>query len=129
MAELKAVAGLQGRLHTIKEAYVKTRQTLEVTDVELARQNTEYTSVLGHLSEEREKHKFRLDEMRETFTCRLQDAEQRVRQAKRLAKDAHEELDAFKMTIEAHRDSLETASSMNGNARKRAREVSRPKLN
>ena len=95
-AMLKAVAYLRGQLHTIKDAYSKTRRTLEVSDVELVRQNTEYTSVLGQLGEERKKDKFKLDEMRETFMRKLQDAEQRARQAGRLAKDAREELDVFK---------------------------------
>ena len=66
---LKAVAYLRGQLHTIKGAYAKTRWTLEVSDVELVRQNTEYTNVLGQLGEERKKDKFKLDEMRETC-CR-----------------------------------------------------------
>src|SRR5258706_2280833 len=88
-AVLREVADLRGRLHTVQEAYAKTRQTLEVTEVQLVRQNTEYMSVLGQLSEERKKHEFTLDEMRETFARKLQDAE-------RLAKDAREELDAFK---------------------------------
>ena len=92
----KVVAYLRGQLHTIEGAYAKTRQTLEVADVELVRQNTEYMSVLGQLSEERKMHKSRLDEMRETFTRKLQDAEQRAGQAERLAKDAREALDAFK---------------------------------
>ena len=88
---LDGVADIQERLRTVEEAYAKTRQTLEVAEVELERQNTEYSLVLGQLSEERKKHDLTLQEM-----LKLQDAEQRARQAERRERDAREELDAFK---------------------------------
>ena len=88
-AMLQGVADPQDRVRTVEEAYAKTRQILEVTEVQLVRQNTEYMSVLGQLSEERKMHEFTLNEMRETHARKLQDAE-------RLAKDACGELDAFK---------------------------------
>jgi hypothetical protein len=95
-AVLKEVTNLRRRRDT-------TREELKVTEAELERQNTEYTSVLGQLSEERKEHKFtkgKLEEMRgEAFarTCeKCKDAEQRTRRAEQLAKDAQKELDAFK---------------------------------
>ena len=93
---LNGVSDMQERLHTVEEAYAKARQTLEVTEAQLERQNTEYMRVLGQLSEERKMHGLTLEELRETFARELQDAEQRARQAERLAKDAREELDTFK---------------------------------